>query len=301
VVKRLASFGIAGIEGAAAGLCVFVLTLALAGAVLLAWIGLANGSTPNLSSLAGRSQASVSGSATLRVFGTPAQQQKVRAALDDLVLPADTSAFSVVVKSADDLPLGTEAMYSYPASVISLSRDVVDGAYRAQTSYVLAHEIGHMFECVYLDHQGRSEFMRLRGFAEGTKWDDERAPWNQRPAEDFAEVYAAFAAPRGGMQIRTDAGPLSNPTAIESLIERYGLGPALGTPGQVETAFSVARKIADTAQSDRVIGSALLSLALICAIYGAGDAVKNLSRRADQAKRYADSQLRPHRIRHHGA
>ena len=297
-MKRLAAIGIAGFEGAFWGLLVLALTLTLAGAAVLAWIALASGATSSMDSLVPNSTAVPSRSAGLRVSGTPSQQATVRRAVDELVWPVETSAFSVVVKSPLDLPRGTEGTYSFPGSVIYLNQDVVDGPLRQHTAYVLAHELGHMFDSVYLDGQGRSEFLRLRGFLPGTDWLNETAPWSQRPAEDFAQVFAAFDVSPGTVRTRTVAGRVSNPDAVRALIVRYQQGPARSTSVQVGSALSIVREATDSAHHDPVVGSTLVSLALVCAIYGASDAIRNLSRRPSSA---AGQRLLHSRAGHRGA
>jgi hypothetical protein len=179
--------------------------------------------------------------AGLQIEGTPDQQETIRQALDSIAWPVDSAGLTIVVTSPGNLPPNAAATYLYPGNVISLNSDVVNDPARQPLAKVLAHEIGHMFDCGYLDQDGRDEYLSLRGFPAGTDWRSEDSDWALRPSEDFAEVFAAFATPASRIPIATDIGRTSNPERIGALIARYQPSPEQRTPAPARIALTFAR------------------------------------------------------------
>jgi len=293
---------IAGVWGSIKGLIAFVCALALVSGVPFAMASVANRGRVDIDTFVPRSAWSAPQGSKLKVVGTAREEETVRHAIDDFVWPVDTSGFTVVVEDPEALPPGTAGTYVYPDNVINISRSVVDDPLNQQTSYVLAHEVGHMFDEVYMDAAGRAQFLAMRGFAPGSDWVGANLAWNARPMEDFAEVYAAFDVPSSGMPVSTEPGPLRNPAQIKALIERYQLGPARGTSLKVGTALSVVRETAGAMRSDPDVTAVLLGLAVVCAVFGAGDSIGFVPYRESERKRRAAMRVvRHHRLRHHGA
>jgi hypothetical protein len=298
-MKRLVTTLSAGIRGAVEGLFTFGLALALAASAAVALTSLANRGTIDLDAFIPRSVVSPSQATGLQVQGTPDQQAAVRRAFDDIVWPVDPSGFTIVVTSPANLPPNAAGTYLFPDNVISLSEDVVNDPSRQVLTQVLAHEVGHMFDCVYLDDSARAEFLALRGFPAGTDWRSESSDWASRPSEDFAEVYAAFAAPSSGMPIATNVGRTSNPEQIKALITRYQPSPERRTSVRADTALSFARETMGAMGTDPMVLQWLLVLAVLWATFGAARAIGDIPYRA-RARR-APARIRTDQTRPHGS
>lgn len=279
-MKRLVDTVVAGVYGAVEGLFTFGVALVLAASLGLGLTSLMNRGMIDLDAFIPRSVASESQAGGLQVEGTPEQRAAVREAFDDLVWPVDTSGFSVVVTDASNLPSYVAGTYTFPDNVITLSDDVVDASVRQPLSQVLAHEVGHMFDCVYLDAQGRAEFMAMRGFPLDTDWQSEKSQWADRPCEDFAEVYAAFASPSSGVPIATNIGKSRNPQKEKELIERYQPGPARRSSMRADAALSFARETVASMQTDPLVVEGLIVAAVLWTTLGASRAICAIPYRA---------------------
>jgi hypothetical protein len=137
-----------------------------------------------------------------------------------------------------------------------------------------------MFDCVYLDDAGRAEFMALRGFPAGTDWRSAHRDWADRPGEDFAEVYAAFAAPSSGMAIATNVGRSRNPEAERGLIARYQPNPERHSSMRADAAVSFARETMASMQTDPIVVEGLIVAAILWATLGSSRAICAIPYRA---------------------
>ncbi len=286
-MKRLVTTLMAGIRGAVEGLFTFGLALALAAGAAVALTSLANRGTIDLDAFVPRSMVSPTQATGLQVDGTPEQQEAVKRAFDDIIWPVDPSGFTIVVTSADNLPPNAAGTYLFPDNVISLNEDVVNDSSRQPLVQVLAHEIGHMFDCVYLDDSARAQFLALRGFPEGTDWRSEDSDWAQRPSEDFAEVYSAYAAPSSGMPIATNVGRTTNPEQIKALISQYQPSAERAKSVRADTALSFARETMGQMGTDPMVLQWLLILAVLWATFGAGRAIGDIPYRARASRKCA--------------
>lgn len=235
------------------------------------------------------------------IEGTAQQQAAVRSALDKLVWPVDASGLKIVVANPPELPPNSAGMYVFPTNIVYLSEYTVDNQHKGNLHQVLAHELGHMFDSVYLDGAGRTKFMQLRGFAPGMDWSSSSAEWNARPSEDFAEVYAALDVPYPVTSIQTRPGALENRDELRALIAQYQPGPARQTSARVATALSVARDVADTMQTDPVMLELMIPLAIGCAMFGAVTSMKDASYAARTHRGRPVARVPANRIRPHGA
>ncbi len=197
---------------------VFSLALALAATVAVALNTFSNRGGANLGELMAHSILVVPHRQGIRVHGTPGQRAAVRQALDQIDSPAVSAGLAVVVTSPGSLPPHVAGCYSVMDNRISLSSDIVDEPSQRSLVRVLAHEVGHMFDYLYLDDAARREYLSLRGFPAGTDWPGEGGDWASRPIEDFAEVYAVLATAPSQLPIATDAGRTGDPQRIKELI-----------------------------------------------------------------------------------
>jgi Zn-dependent protease with chaperone function len=300
-MKRVANTFIAAVGGAFEGLFTFGLALILAASAAVALTSLANRGTIDLDAFIPRSVVSPTQATGLQIDGTPEQQAAVKQAFDDIVWPVDPSGFTIVVTSPSNLPPNAAGTYLFPDNVISLSSDVVNDPSRQVLVQVLAHEVGHMFDCVYLDDAARSQFLALRGFPVGTDWRSEDSDWAQRPSEDFAEVYAAFAAPSSGMPIATNIGRTNNPERIEALITQYQPTAERSKSVRADTALSFARETMGAMGNDPMVLQWLLALAILWAVFGAARAIGDLPYRTRLRRARVSAQVPTHHTDPHGS
>ena len=217
---------IAGIGRVVEGLFTFGLAVIVVALAMSVLSSLAGGSVIELRDFIPRSVISPTRGSELQVWGTAEQQAAVQQAFDDLDQPVDPSEFQVVVTDPRNLPPNAEGSYLFPDNIICLNSELVNDGGRQRLDQTLAHEVGHLFDCLYLDDGARAEYLCLRGFPAGTDWRSEDCDWTERPSEDFAEVYAAFAAASSGVQIATDRGRTKDQKRIEALIARCRPGAA---------------------------------------------------------------------------
>jgi len=111
--------------------------------------------------------------------------------------------------------------YIYPDSVICIDERVLANPEHENLVHIVAHEIGHMVDLVYLSDATRAWFMKTRGFSVTEVWAGQKTtPWECRPQEDFAEVYAALDAPFALWPIQTLGGRIEQPDVMRQTIER---------------------------------------------------------------------------------
>lgn len=261
---------IAGLKGALEGLLVVAMACAIVALLPAVLTSLVNRGTVDIDAFVPRSMVSASQAATVNVEGSPAECATVRRALDDLVWPLGNSMPKIIVISAANVPPGDAATYSYPESTIRVSKDVVDDQGSPVLAHVLAHEIGHQVDCMYLDAAGRSEFMTLRGRDPQEDWEGADVPWANRPAEDFAEVFAAFDAPASGAMIRTVGGRTENPTKMRALMQRYELfGIRTSASPQMAMLLPLARGLSHDYAADCGALALIFGVAILSATAGA--------------------------------
>ena len=287
----------AGLWGAFRQLLIFALGLTLIVSAPFALTRLAQRGVIDLNAIVPRSAAPLSQSVSFCIESTARQKAAARQALDDLVWPVDTSGIKVVVTNPRNLPQDSAGMYVFPDNTIYVSQYVLEADPSGHRfGHVVAHEIGHMFDRIYLDAEGRQEFSQLRGFARGTSWQDGSTPWGDRPAEDFAEVYAAFDGPSSRVPIQTNRGDVSHASEIRALIERYQPGPNEPTTSlRVATALTLAREASVSMQTDPDVSLVLVGVATVAAIVGAVYSIEEAPYKARQR------QLRAARVHIHHA
>ena len=276
-MSKVAMTVVAGFGGAVRGLVVLALACVVLALLPPAIISYANRGTVDLDAfLPHTAVSSTSPSALARIEGTPAEQDAVRRALDQLVWPIDPKSFTIKIVPHADLK-DDPGMYLSGESVILIDADVADDPIRQDLARVLAHEIGHAVEVTRMDDAARAEFMSLRGFDSTTDWRDQDAPWSARPQEDFAEVFAAIDSPSSVWPIQTVGGRMINEGALRALIERYQSGPSRPLARLDFSAVSsqasslVSMIINDTFLLEVMFGIAIL-YASVSAIQSMGDA-----------------------------
>ena len=289
VVKTL----LAGLAGAARGIIILTIGCVLVTSLAPAVVSLANRGTIDLDAFSPRVAQSSSKSAQVHVDGSPTEQAAVREAIDKLAWPVDTSAFKVKVVPRDQLPPGAAGMYTYPSSVVYISAEVVNEPTRYYMSHVLAHEIGHMIDWTHLDDNARSEFLQLRGYDPSASWTDQSTPWEARPEEDFAEVFAALDAPSSPALIQTSAGRIENPKAMRKLIDRFQ-----DSPKQVPNLTAASALVSPVLSSAETIinddGPMLRTLLILAIIYATACAMRAM-REVRPRKSRASRRMHPPR------
>ena len=163
-----------------------------------------------------------SGTAEVAIIGaTPRQAAEIRSAVASLRyrLPARAVTFSVT-----DKPRCVECGGDYipAADLIQINRTGLD-----QGGFVLrqavAHEIGHYVDQHYLTETQRRRFMQLRHIPPDMRWLSPTWPWEDRPAEDFAEVFAVLSVTTVARPPQTSYGPVRNPVALERFLTSAGV------------------------------------------------------------------------------
>lgn len=101
------------------------------------------------------------------------------------------------VTVAHNWDLGTEAGF-YQANYIEI--EVPNTRERIRKTYV--HEFGHHLDFNCLDRETREAFTKAMGHPAGTDWHSRDRPWEQRPAEQFAEAVVAVV---GGSRLHPDS------------------------------------------------------------------------------------------------
>lgn len=266
-----------GFEGAIKGLLALGIAFTIVTSAPAVLVNITNRGTIDLDTFVPRTAVSSPQSGKLQVEGTASERAAVRHALDDLVYPVDTSGFKVVVTTAENLPENAAGMYIYPENVIYLHEDVVRDPRRQGLSHVLAHEIGHMFDMVYMDESARVEFLKMRSFPPGTSWRSSDADWASRPEEDFAEVFAVLDAPSAGTPVQTDAGRIKNIAQARRLVERFQPGPSRTTKRlQVATMLSLARTAANDMRTEPQMLPVMFILMLVVATVSAVQSMEEM-------------------------
>jgi hypothetical protein len=217
--------------------------------------------------------------------GTASQKDNVRSALGELVWPVQASSMKIVIDDGKKLPADAAAVYAYPSNVIYLRDSVAEDPAGSRLSHVLAHELGHMLDSVYLDARGRTEFLAARGFSGQAEWQAPDADWTLRPVEDFAEVFAALDAPSSAAPIATKPGRIADVSAMRALIGRYQTGPGRRMlPLKLATAAAVAREAVESLRTNTLLLGWLLCIAAVTAVSGAHNAIQELPYRTPRRR-----------------
>jgi hypothetical protein len=171
------------------------------------------------------------GDGSFHPFGT----DLVIESLESIVYPGLNVDVDVFI-----LPYPRVDMLSSSASgrKIFLSPQVLEIT-REGAAYIVAHELGHVFQCRYLPdpvESGWNEYRRIRGIEDETEFSN-TARHAYRPreifAEDFRVLFGGAAAFFGG---RVENPDLRSPTAVAGL-EEFFLGLA-ATPASLPTIVS---------------------------------------------------------------
>ena len=151
---------------------------------------------------------------------TPAEEQRIRYVIGAIRYPLNTSLFTVdVYDRADSSDMaGAAAYYEFPASVIHIKRDAIDGQSDSELGHVVAHEIGHMVDMLYLTEADRTRIRDLRGYPTSITWDDRSVAWDRRPSEDFAEVFAQLTQPLSMTPVGTSYGEVDHEAQLRSVL-----------------------------------------------------------------------------------
>jgi hypothetical protein len=260
----------AGLEGALQGLFAVAVACAIIAALPTVLTSIANRGTVDVDSFVPRSAVSPSQAATMDIEGSAADQVAVRSALDDLVWPISNPRPKIVVIPTGSLPTDTAGTYTSNENVIRVSEDVVQDPERLGLSHVLAHEIGHQLDSMYLDEKGRSEFMTLRGRDSELNWASEDASWEQRPQEDFAEVFAALDAPASRVTIQTIGGRIRNATAMSALMVRYEKSASrTSSSPQIARLLPLAKALTYDYTTEPGALLIIFGVSILCAVIGA--------------------------------
>jgi hypothetical protein len=159
----------------------------------------------------------------LVIRGADARESSaVRAAIASLRYRVDPRAVSIVVVDQNAASPGSSGEFLPYLDIIQLQRDVVDGG-GLLLRWTVAHEIGHYVDQRYLTAATRQRFRQLRHIPPGLTWEASDQPWERRPDEDFAEVFAALSVPAAFTPPATVYGPVRDPLAYEALLRRSGV------------------------------------------------------------------------------
>lgn len=259
-----------GFSGALRGLVILVIGCLAIAPIPTAVTSLANRGRIDLDSfLPHHVTSATSPSRLVRIEATTAEQVEIRESLDSLVWPVDPKSFTIRVVPHGTMP-DDPGMYLGPQHVIEIDAEVADDPIGKDLSHLLAHEIGHSLDLSKLDDQGRASFRKLRGIDPRQDWEDGHEPWNTRPQEDFAEVFAALDSPASVTPIRTFGGRMADETALRTLMARYQPGPM--RPRETLSFSAVASLAAlelGVVLSDTLWASLLFALALANAMFSA--------------------------------
>lgn len=235
-MSRVARTVVAGFGGAVHGVVLFVAACLVLVAIPPVVISLANTGTVDLNAFFPKAAGADSVSSRVAVEGTPQQQQAIRQVIDRLAWKVDPAAFTVRVVPAGSLDEDHMGTYIHPDSVVCIDERVLANPEHENLTHIVAHEIGHMVDLVYLDDATRTWFMRTRGFSQSEVWEGSKGtPWEARPQEDFAEVYAVLAAPFALWPIQTIGGRIAEPDIMRQRIEA-----SMPSPNRTARALDIA-------------------------------------------------------------
>ncbi len=159
----------------------------------------------------------------IRITGaTPQEEVRIRRCVAAIRYPLNPSVFTIEVYDTPTPDMqDAAAYYEYPPSVVHLKRDSFEGRTDATLGKLLAHELGHMVDILYFNDADRAAWGRIRGYPEDIQWDDRTVSWDRRPAEDFAETFAALTQPLSMEPMATAYGPVEGEASLRALLAKH--------------------------------------------------------------------------------
>jgi hypothetical protein len=200
---------------------------------------------------------------------SPAEAEAVRSAFAGLRYRFDAAAFDVGVVEASETASVRQGAEYLGGGMIRLRRDIVQLGGPA-LSWALAHEVGHYVDETYMRDDAREAFMRMRGIPEYLSWDGIGVEWERRPAEDFADTFAARSQDPPSDTATTYYGRISQPREVEDMLTALGL--RLGVPPEQQTPAEAAPRDAELYLdflSQPFVAVPLLAGALVYVVVGA--------------------------------
>lgn len=159
----------------------------------------------------------------LRVTGASDDEvARIRKAVGAIRYPLNTAVFRIDVYDESDADMqDAAAYYEFPASIIHLRRESFSGRPDSMLARLLAHELGHMVDMLYLTDQDRADVGKIRAYRMDMPWDDRAVPWGKRPSEDFAETFAQLTQPLSLDPVATDYGPVVQEDDLRTILSRH--------------------------------------------------------------------------------
>lgn len=152
---------------------------------------------------------------------TAEQRARIRAALRELRYRLPPRSVTFVLGGVPQSRL-YDGAYSPALDLIRLESRVLEAG-GVELRRAVAHEVGHYADQHHMDKRRRLAFMRLREIPRSRYWRSQDAPWEVRPDEDFAEVFAMLAIPSPVVPPRTVYGPLRQADDAEALMREAGI------------------------------------------------------------------------------
>lgn len=264
--ERIARSTIAGLLGGLEGALILV-AIVIVGVVLLR-AGFQYSATGTFTLLPPSPPRS-SGAAGVAVLdATPAEAAAIRRAIASLQYRlAPGSVTFRVVDQAECLQCGGDFVAGL--DLIEIDRSVIDLS-NPLLGHAVAHEIGHYVDARYLTDAQREQFMRLRHIPSSLSWQSADRPWQDRPNEDFAEVFAVLAMPNVQVAPETSYGRVQDPAPFRTLLRTAGV--AFGTVPTQQTWRSIADQeyaFFRDMSSQTVVRLELLVLLVVYILWGA--------------------------------
>lgn len=117
---------------------------------------------------------------------------------------------------------GMQGEYLPGVNVIQIRATVVDGG-GILLERALAHEIGHFVDQTRFNDAQRAEYMRWRHIPPNMTWLSWNQSWQDRPVEDFAEVFACLDAPSPLVPPTTRYGQIQDSTQFVQQLNSVGV------------------------------------------------------------------------------
>jgi hypothetical protein len=159
----------------------------------------------------------------LRIEGaTLSEDARIRKCVAAIRYPFNTSLFRVEVYDVSEPGMeDAAAYYEFPASILHIKRASFDGRPDATLGRLVAHELGHMVDMLYLTDRDRADIAAARGYPANIPWDDRNVAWGQRPSEDFAETFAQLTQPLSLDPVATSYGPVVDEARLRVVLTRH--------------------------------------------------------------------------------
>jgi hypothetical protein len=154
---------------------------------------------------------------------SPEEEARIRSTIGAIRYPFNPEVFTVSVYDETDQPDLAEAAayYEYPASVVHIRRGSFERYPDAVLGRLVAHELGHMVDMLYLDDSDRARVGAIRDYPKGLEWDSRSVDWAQRPSEDFAETFATLTQPLSLEPMATDYGPVTEEATLRTVLASH--------------------------------------------------------------------------------